>query len=115
MKIFGMNEVFDHEKNITNYATKKLRELDYVKVYGGDVNRSSIISFNLDSIHAHEVASFLDVDGIAVRAGHHCCQPLMNYLSVNATSRASFGIYNNCDEVNIFIDSIEKCKKFFLK
>ena len=111
----GMKELFDHEKEITNYATKKLRELDFVNIYGGDANRSSIVSFNLDSIHAHEVASFLDVEGIAVRAGHHCCQPLMKHLNTNATSRASFGIYNDCDEVDIFIESIIKCKKFFLK
>ena len=111
----GMKEIFDHEKEITNYAIKKLRELEYVNIYGHDDNRSSIISFNLDKIHAHEVASFLDVEGIAVRAGHHCCQPLMKHLNVNATSRASFGIYNDCDEVDIFIESIKNCKKFFLK
>jgi cysteine desulfurase/selenocysteine lyase len=110
-----MNEVEEYENKITSYAYKKMNSLDYVKIYGSNENRASIISFNLEGIHAHEVASFLDVEGIAVRAGHHCCQPLMNHLNVNATSRASFGIYNNFDEVDIFIEALNKCRNFFIK
>ena len=115
LSALGMNEVEEYENKITSYAYKKMNSLDYVKIYGSNENRASIISFNLEGIHSHEVASFLDVEGIAVRAGHHCCQPLMNHLNVNATSRASFGIYNNFDEVDIFIEALNKCRNFFIK
>ena len=79
------------------------------------LKQNKLLSFNLDKIHAHEVASFLDVEGIALRAGHHCCQPLMKHLNVNATSRLSFGLYNTFGEIDIFIEALEKCKKFFIK
>ena len=90
-----------------------MADLDFVINYSKSKNKTSIISFNLNKIHAHEVASFLDVEGIAVRAGHHCCQPLMKLLNVTATSRISFGIYNTKSEIDYFIDSLTKCKNFF--
>ena len=111
----GMNNISIYEKELTNYAYEKMSNLEGVNIYGDNSNRTSIISFNLDKIHAHEVASFLDVEGIALRAGHHCCQPLMKHLNVNATSRLSFGLYNTFGEIDIFIEALEKCKKFFIK
>ena len=69
----------------------------------------------MENIHSHEVSSFLDVEGIAVRAGHHCCQPLMKHLGVNSTSRLSFRLYNTIEEVDIFINALIKCKEFFIK
>ncbi len=100
---------------VTTYAYEKISELDFVKIYGDGENRNSIISFNIENIHSHEVSSFLDVEGIAVRAGHHCCQPLMKHLGVNSTSRLSFGMYNTIEEVDIFINALIKCKEFFIK
>ena len=78
----GMEKIEQYEKMLTVYADKKMSELDFVNIYSKSKNKTSIISFNLEKIHAHEVASFLDVQGIAVRAGHHCCQPLMKILNV---------------------------------
>ena len=109
----GMEKIEQYEKMLTIYADKKMSELDFVNIYSKSKNKTSIISFNLEKIHAHEVASFLDVQGIAVRAGHHCCQPLMKILNVVATSRLSFGIYNNKQEIDYFIDALIKCNNFF--
>ena len=109
----GMDKIEQYEKILTEYADQKMEDLDFVTNYSKSKNKTSIISFNLNKIHAHEVASFLDVEGIAVRAGHHCCQPLMKLLNVTATSRISFGIYNTKSEIDYFIDSLTKCKNFF--
>jgi len=109
----GMSNIEKYENELTLYADQKISELDFVKTYSESKHKTSIISFNLNDIHAHEVASFLDVEGIAVRAGHHCCQPLMKLLNVPATSRLSFGIYNDKSEVDIFVEALIKCKNFF--
>jgi cysteine desulfurase/selenocysteine lyase len=109
----GMSSIEKYENELTLYADQKISELDFVKTYSESKHKTSIISFNLNDIHAHEVASFLDVEGIAVRAGHHCCQPLMKLLNVPATSRLSFGIYNDKSEVDSFVDALVKCKNFF--
>jgi cysteine desulfurase/selenocysteine lyase len=109
----GMGNIEKYENELTLYADQKISELDFVKTYSESKHKTSIISFNLNDIHAHEVASFLDVEGIAVRAGHHCCQPLMKLLNVPATSRLSFGIYNDKLEVDSFVDALVKCKNFF--
>jgi cysteine desulfurase/selenocysteine lyase len=109
----GMSNIEKYENELTLYADQKISELDFVKTYSESKHKTSIISFNLNNIHAHEVASFLDVEGIAVRAGHHCCQPLMKLLNVPATSRLSFGIYNDKSEVDSFVDALVKCKNFF--
>ena len=109
----GMSNIEKYENELTLYADQKISELDFVKTYSESKHKTSIISFNLNDIHAHEVASFLDVEGIAVRAGHHCCQPLMKLLNVPATSRLSFGIYNDKSEVDSFVEALTKCKNFF--
>ena len=115
MNSIGVKNIFEHEKELSKYALSKMRAMEFVEVYGNGNDKSSIISFNLKNVHAHEVASFLDVEGIAIRAGHHCCQPLMRHLGVNATSRVSFGVYNTIQEVDIFIEALNKCKDFFQK
>ena len=109
----GMSNIEKYENELTLYADQKISDLDFVKTYSESKHKTSIISFNLNDIHAHEVASFLDVEGIAVRAGHHCCQPLMKLLNVPATSRLSFGIYNDKSEVDSFVEALIKCKNFF--
>ena len=111
----GMSEISEHELKLTNYALHKMQELDFVDIHGANDNKHSIISFNIKNVHAHEVSSFLDVEGIAIRAGHHCCQPLMKHLSLNSTARVSFGVYNTENEVDTFIGALKKCKDFFTK
>tara|TARA_B100000965_G_scaffold109829_1_gene90747 strand:- start:1076 stop:2296 length:1221 start_codon:yes stop_codon:yes gene_type:complete len=111
----GMSEISEHEFKLTNYALNKMQELDFVDIHGANGNKHSIISFNIKNVHAHEVSSFLDVEGIAIRAGHHCCQPLMKHLSLNSTARVSFGVYNTENEVDTFIGALKKCKDFFTK
>ena len=115
MNSIGIENIMKHEQELSNYALEKMMGLEFLEIYGKGKEKSSIISFNLNQIHAHEVASFLDVEGIALRAGHHCCQPLMKHLNVNATSRISFGVYNNINEVDIFIEALNKCRDFFKK
>ena len=115
MNNIGIEKIIAHETELTKYAFNKLNELDFVEMHGGENNRNSIISFNLKNVHSHEVSSFLDVEGIAIRAGHHCCQPLMKHLGVNSTARLSFGIYNTVAEVDKFIEALHKCQEFFNK
>jgi cysteine desulfurase/selenocysteine lyase len=111
----GMENVHEHEKEITGYALNRMAGVKGVVIYGPkDVNRRvGVISFNLGDIHAHDLASILDEEGIAIRSGHHCAQPLMEFLDVPATSRASFYIYNTKEEVDILINALEKARKLF--
>ena len=111
----GMSEISEYELRLTNYALNKMQELDFVDIHGANGNKHSIISFNIKNVHSHEVSSFLDVEGIAIRAGHHCCQPLMKYLNLNSTARLSFGMYNTEEEIDIFINALENCRDFFTK
>jgi cysteine desulfurase/selenocysteine lyase len=110
-----METVHDHEKQITGYALTRMTEIDGLVVYGPkDVTkRVGVISFNLGDIHAHDLASIMDEEGIAIRSGHHCAQPLMEFLNVPAMSRASFYIYNTNEEVDVFINALEKARKLF--
>ena len=112
---FGISEISEYEKKLTGYALDKMQDLDFMEIHGGNNDKHSIISFNLSNIHPHEVSSFLDVEGVAIRAGHHCCQPLMKHLNLNSTARVSFGMYNTEYEVDIFINALRKCRDFFRK
>ena len=113
----GMKNVQDHEREITSYALDRMKPVEGLQIYGPkDVNRRvGVISFNLGDIHAHDLASILDEEGIAIRSGHHCAQPLMEFLQVPATSRASFYIYNTKEEVDVFIEALEKARKLFAR
>jgi cysteine desulfurase/selenocysteine lyase len=113
----GMENVHDHERAITSYAMKRMSEVKGLVMYGPrDVtHRVGVIAFNLGDIHAHDLASILDEEGVAIRSGHHCAQPLMEFLNVPAMSRASFYIYNTKEEVDVFINSLEKARKLFAR
>jgi cysteine desulfurase/selenocysteine lyase len=117
LRKIGMENVHEHEKAITSYAIKRMGEVDGLVMYGpSDVTkRVGVISFNLGDIHAHDLASILDEEGIAIRSGHHCAQPLMEFLNVPAMSRASFYIYNTKEEVDVFISALEKARKLFAR
>lgn len=110
----GLENIKKHEMKLTEYALKKMKEIPYITIYGTeDIDkRSSVISFNIDDVHPHDVATILDSYGIAIRAGHHCAQPLMKYLKINSTCRASFYIYNTLEEVDIFIEGLKNVRKW---
>ena len=111
----GMQNVREHEKDITRYAIERLAGVKGLVLYGTREieKRGAVISFNLDDIHAHDLATVLDTQGIAIRSGQHCAQPLMERLKVPATSRASFYIYNTRREVDILVRALEKARKMF--
>ena len=111
----GMQNVREHEKDITRYAIERLAGVKGLVLYGTKEieKRGAVISFNLDDIHAHDLATVLDTQGIAIRSGQHCAQPLMERLKVPATSRASFYIYNTRREVDILVRALEKARKMF--
>ncbi len=108
----GLDAIERHEHELTVYAMGRLAELEWIRVFGPPVERrAGIISFEVAGVHPHDVAQILDFDGIAVRAGHHCTQPLMTRLGVAATTRASFYLYSIQDEVDRLIDGLHKVKK----
>ena len=110
-----MKNIQAYEHDLTEEILPKLLKIDGIKVYGPqDPNKhTATFAFNLKGIHPHDVATALDMNGIAVRAGHHCAQPLMDYLNLTATARASFYFYNTVDEGNKLVDSLEQVKEFF--
>ena len=114
MKI-GIKNIYTYEIELTKYALEKLRSFDFLTVYGPeDVSkRSSIITFSNLVVHPHDIATIVDQYGVAVRAGHHCAQPLMQKLNVAATTRASFYFYNTKEEIDIFIDALNKAFDYF--
>ncbi len=111
----GMPEVEAYEQSLVAYALPKIKKIPGVTVYGpqDSEHHSGVIAFNLDSVHAHDLATALDQEGIEVRAGHHCTQPLMRYLGIAATVRISLYIYNTREEIDHFIDIIGKIKEYF--
>ncbi len=107
----GLETIEQHEHELVTYALGRLAELDWISVYGPPADRrAGIISFNVDGVHPHDVAQILDWDGVAIRAGHHCTQPLMARLGVAATSRASFYLYSIQEEVDRLVDGLHKVK-----
>jgi cysteine desulfurase / selenocysteine lyase len=110
----GMDNVARHEHEITEYALERLEEIPGVKVFGPAVDhKGGVAAFTLDGVHPHDVAQILDQDGIAIRAGHHCAQPLHERFGIPATSRASFYLYNTKEEVDLLVNGIYKVKKVF--
>jgi cysteine desulfurase/selenocysteine lyase len=110
----GLEAIWDHDRALARHALARLSELDGVTTYGPEgPDRGGIVPFNVDGVHPHDVASFLDAEGIAVRAGHHCAQPLMRALGVDATARASFWLYTTEAEVDAFVDAVARSRAFF--
>ncbi len=108
----GLGAIEAHEHELTEYALARLAELDWVRVFGPPVDRrAGIVSFEVEGIHPHDVAQILDWEGVAVRAGHHCTQPLMSRLGVSATTRASFYLYTIPEEIDRLVDGLHKVKK----
>ncbi|ANY65088.1 cysteine desulfurase [Paenibacillus sp. BIHB 4019] len=109
----GMDEIDKHQRQLAAYAYDRLSELEGVSIYGPKADRAGLVTFNLGDVHPHDVATVLDSEGIAVRAGHHCCQPLMRFLNVSSTARASFYLYNTEQDVDQLIAGLLKTKEFF--
>ncbi|MGG5368431.1 cysteine desulfurase [Enterococcus sp. AZ196] len=111
----GMENIHHYEQELVAYVLPKLREIGGVTIYGPQdpEQHTGVIAFNLENIHPHDVATALDMEGVAVRAGHHCAQPLMNYLNLPATARASFYFYNTKEDADRLIEAIQATKEFF--
>lgn len=108
VKKIGQNSISNHEQKLLHYATDLIKEIKGLKIIGTAKQKCSIISFIVENIHPHDIGTFLDYDGIAIRTGHHCTQPLMHRFNVPATSRASFAMYNTAEEIETFIKSLKK-------
>ena len=110
----GMDNIAAHERSLRDYAQAKLSGLNWLNIQGNSASKGAIFSFTLDgAAHAHDISTVVDRKGIAVRAGHHCAQPLMQHLGVTATCRASFGLYNTTSEVDALVDALELCHELF--
>jgi cysteine desulfurase/selenocysteine lyase len=110
----GMDAVAAHEREITEYAFEALSDIPGVTIYGPPPEgRAGVISFNVDGIHPHDLATIVDRRQVCIRAGHHCAQPLMTRLDVAATARASFYVYTKRDEVDVLVEAIDDAKRIF--
>jgi cysteine desulfurase/selenocysteine lyase len=109
----GFTNIINHEQILVTYMRQKLSEISEVTLYGTAENKGALFSFNIKNIHPHDLATYLDRQGIAIRAGHHCGQVLMNYLNVHATARASCAVYNTIDDIDDLCSAIQKAIIFF--
>ena len=109
----GINNIASHENEILEYGLEKLRKNNSIKIIGNPKSRGSVLCFTLKDIHPHDIATILDEDGVAIRAGHHCCQILHDKLGINATARASIGVYNNKEDIDKLSEAIKNCQKVF--
>lgn len=108
----GLDHIAEHEHRLAQYALEQLATIDGLTIYGPK-ERAGLVTFNIDGVHPHDVATVLDAEGIAVRAGHHCAQPLMKWLNVTATARASFYLYNTEEEIDALVSALKKTKEYF--
>ena len=109
----GMQNVREHEKQLGDHAYRRLSEIEGVALYGPERNRTGLVSFSLPDVHPHDLSQLLDEEGVAIRSGHHCAQPLMRRLGVAATARASFYVYNTEDEVDALVEGLGRAREFF--
>ncbi|WP_068773445.1 cysteine desulfurase [Paenibacillus sp. FJAT-26967] len=109
----GLDAIAAHDASLTAYAMERMLEIEGLSVYGPQKNRVGLVTFNVDVVHPHDLATVLDAEGIAIRAGHHCCQPLMRWLEQSATARASFYLYNTEDDIDRLVKGLLKTKEYF--
>jgi cysteine desulfurase/selenocysteine lyase len=113
VQAIGLDNIAAHEHGILQYATERLLTIKGLRIIGTAKEKTAIISFDLDGVHPHDIGTFVDRAGVAVRVGHHCAQPVMERYGVAATARASFGLYNTRGEVDALVDALEETRKFF--
>jgi len=106
----GFETIEKRENELLIYATKKLLEIEGLKIYGTSANKTAVISFNIDKIHPYDIGTIIDKLGIAVRTGHHCAQPIMDFYKIPGTIRASFSFYNTFKEIDLFVDAVKRAK-----
>jgi len=106
----GFDKIHEYENELLEHATKRLNEIEGIRIYGNTKNKASVISFNIDGIHPYDVGSIIDKLGIAVRTGHHCAQPIMNFFCIPGTIRASFSFYNTKEEIDQMVDAVKKAQ-----
>ena len=109
----GIENIAKHEAELLEYATKKISKISGIKIIGNAKNKASVLSFVIENVHPHDIGTIMDAKGVAIRAGNHCNQPVMDFYSIPATARASFAIYNNKEDVDKLMDSIEKTIEVF--
>lgn len=110
MNSVGFEAIATYENELLTYGTKKLQEIEGLTIYGTSENKASVISFNINGIHPYDIGAIIDKLGIAVRTGHHCAQPIMNYFNIPGTIRASFAFYNTKEEIDIFVEALKKAQ-----
>ena len=113
MESIGIENIMQHEADLVEYGQELLQKNNSVKLIGSPNDKGGVLSFTIEGIHPHDIATILDEDGVAIRAGHHCCQILHDKLGLSATARASLGIYNTKSDLDQLNSSINKCKKIF--
>ena len=109
----GIKNIASHENEVLEYGLEKLRKNNSINIIGNPKNRGSVLCFTIKDIHPHDIATILDDDGVAIRAGHHCCQILHEKLGLSATARASIGVYNDKNDIDKLSDAIKNCQKVF--
>ena len=107
----GFDNIQKQEKALLEYATEKLLEIDGLRIFGTSAAKTSVVSFNIEGIHPYDIGTIIDKQGIAVRTGHHCAQPIMNYFKIPGTIRASFAFYNTKEEIDLMINAVKKAQK----
>ena len=110
----NLKEIETYEQYLIDYATEQISQIPGLHIIGSAARKVAVLSFSIDGIHPHDIGTLLNQEGIAVRTGHHCAQPVMNYFNIPATTRASFSFYNNISEINNLVSSIQKVQKVFL-
>jgi cysteine desulfurase/selenocysteine lyase len=110
MNAIGFDAIAKYEKELLDYGTKRLLEIEGLRIYGSSKNKASVISFNIEGIHPYDIGTIIDKLGIAVRTGHHCAQPIMSYYNIPGTIRASFAFYNTKEEIDIFVEAVKKAQ-----
>ncbi|SFC60251.1 aminotransferase class V-fold PLP-dependent enzyme [Flavobacterium phragmitis] len=106
----GFDKIHEYENELLEHATKRLNEIEGIRIYGNTKNKASVVSFNIDGIHPYDIGSIIDKLGIAVRTGHHCAQPIMNFFCIPGTIRASFSFYNTKEEIDAMVDAVKKAQ-----
>ena len=110
MNSVGFDNIQKQELELLNYATEQLLAIEGLKIYGTAEEKTSVISFNIDGIHPYDIGTIVDKLGIAVRTGHHCAQPIMNFFEIPGTIRASFAFYNTKEEIDVMVEAVKKAK-----
>jgi len=113
MQSIGLDRIAAHEAELLKYATERLGRINSLKIIGNSPDKAAIVSFEIEGAHAHDISTIIDRSGVAVRAGTHCAQPLLERFGVTSTCRASFGMYNTLEEVDILVEALASAQKFF--